>query len=194
MVTTVTETAAGPAAKAGSAASILGKDDFLKLLITELRYQDPLDPMKDRDFIAQMAQFSTLEQMQSLHQLSRAQQATSLLGRAILAEKNEDGIPEQVYGRVTGVRTAGDRVFLTLDSGREIEDGEVVSVLDEEGLVQYLAALAGNRVWVKEYNQAGEVSDLREVLVESYKIDEGIPYLITTQGEEVPLAEVWAVG
>src|SRR5690554_1424830 len=194
MVTTVTETAAGPAAKAGSAASILGKDDFLKLLITELRYQDPLDPMKDRDFIAQMAQFSTLEQMQSLHQINRVQQATSLLGRAVLAEKTEEGIPEQIYGRVSGVRTTGDRVLLTLDSGREIEAGEVVSVLDEDGLAQYLAALAENGVWVTVYNQAGEVVDLREVLVESYKIDEGIPYVITTQGEEIPLAEVWTVG
>ncbi len=44
----------------------LGKDDFLKLLVTQLTHQDPTEPMKDQQFVAQMAQFSSLEQMQNI--------------------------------------------------------------------------------------------------------------------------------
>ncbi len=45
----------------------MGKDAFLELLVNQLRNQDPLNPVNDRDFLAQMAQFSSLEQMQNLN-------------------------------------------------------------------------------------------------------------------------------
>lgn len=44
----------------------LGKDEFLKILMTQLQHQDPLNPMNDQDFIAQMATFSSLEQMMQM--------------------------------------------------------------------------------------------------------------------------------
>ena len=46
----------------------MGKDAFLQLLVNQLRNQDPLNPVNDKEFLAQMAQFSTLEQMQNLNQ------------------------------------------------------------------------------------------------------------------------------
>lgn len=49
------------------ASSELNKDTFLQLLVTQMKNQDPLNPMEDREFISQMAQFSALEQMQNLN-------------------------------------------------------------------------------------------------------------------------------
>ncbi|WKC76934.1 flagellar hook assembly protein FlgD [Borreliella valaisiana] len=87
----------------------LGKDDFLKLLITQLRYQDPTNPMKDKEFIAQMAQFSALEQManmsKSFEKLSSSleiRKDLDLLGKVI---KFQHGDGEIVKGRVTNIKT-----------------------------------------------------------------------------------------
>ncbi len=46
---------------------VMGKDAFLQLLVSQLRNQDPLNPVNDKEFLAQMAQFSSLEQMQNLN-------------------------------------------------------------------------------------------------------------------------------
>ncbi|MDD2585254.1 MAG: flagellar hook capping FlgD N-terminal domain-containing protein [Syntrophomonadaceae bacterium] len=119
-----------PAATANVAAKgILDKDDFFKLLLAELKYQDPLEPMKDREFIAQMASFSTLEQMQNLNQgfqgLSDSitkdlipsltlQQAGSMVGRDVAYyEPNNE---EVIVGTVDSVVFRGGNPFYIINN------------------------------------------------------------------------------
>ena len=63
----------------------LGKDQFLKLLLTQLKYQDPMNPVEDKEFIGQMAQFSSLEQMQSMNSGFSTIRATNYLGKQVKA-------------------------------------------------------------------------------------------------------------
>ena len=89
----------------------LGKDEFMKILITQLTHQDPTEPMKDTEFIAQMAQFSTLEQITNMTQdfsklagILSSSQALGLLGRTIELFDGENlisGVVEEVSGRET---------------------------------------------------------------------------------------------
>lgn len=76
--------------------SSLGKDSFLQLLVTQMQNQNPLDPQDNSEFVAQLAQFSSLETMQNLstsvdsistmYQSSQALQASSLVGRSVTVD------------------------------------------------------------------------------------------------------------
>ena len=89
----------------------LGKDAFFKLLITQLQYQNPLEPMDDRDFIAQIAQFSALEQMQNLNHSFSYSMGFSLLGKYISAAVTDEQTGEirSVSGEVTSVHLSPGR-------------------------------------------------------------------------------------
>ncbi len=123
---------------------ILGKDDFLKILITQLQNQDPSNPMDDREFIAQMAQFSSLEQMtnmntaiQKLASLQSSQnlvQHSELIGkqvqwmRVVEIDKYRSKI-EYVDNVVKSVKLETDgQLRIQLDDGRWISNEQLVQV------------------------------------------------------------------
>src|SRR3954447_25879945 len=88
--TTQGSSAAAAAAALTNPKSALGKDDFLRLLTSQLQNQDPMNPMDDKDFMGQMASFSSLEQTtnmaQALDKLStstQVSQGVGLIGRTV---------------------------------------------------------------------------------------------------------------
>jgi len=122
-VPNITAPTAG-APKSSAAGAMLGKDDFLKLLVGQLKNQDPLNPTSDTDFIGQMAQFSQLEQTSNMAAANeqmiaeqRGARAVALLGRTVtypaaggapatgVVERVEwtEGKPSLTVGGVAGI-------------------------------------------------------------------------------------------
>ena len=95
----------------------LDREAFLRLLITQLQHQDPLNPMDDRDFIAQMAQFSALEQMVNLNTTFERSQAYAMIGKFIDASflhPNTGDWIELEDAMVVSVSRQGDTTLLTV--------------------------------------------------------------------------------
>lgn len=106
-------------AASSKSGSELGKDQFLSILIKQLQYQDPLQPMEDKEFIAQMAQFTSLEQLMNISsQLTEMRQslgtASSLIGKKVSwleASSDKTGSPEMKSGIVDSILIRDGRQF-----------------------------------------------------------------------------------
>lgn len=118
----------------------LDKDDFLKLLVTELQHQDPTNPMQDREFIAQMAQFSSMEQMMNMNKSMESivdkfnfQTTYGLLGKnvEIISQGREEGAePKTVSGIVKSVSRNGAEVSVTVN-GEMFPISEIKTISNE---------------------------------------------------------------
>ncbi len=110
----------------------LGQDDFLQLLTTQLKNQDPLSPMDNEAFVAQLAQFSTVsgitemnKSLSTLAQLAgsdRTAAAPAWLGREVVGKEGESGTVSEV-----GFATDGS-ILLTLDSGARLGVASVTAI------------------------------------------------------------------
>lgn len=136
-VPTTSATTTNPTGQTVNKPKELGKDDFLKLLVTQVRYQDPLKPTEDKEFIAQLAQFSSLEQMQNLNtsfsSLANMQsslftasvmgQAVSLIGRQVEGFENEQAFS----GLVNGMKIV-DGIPKILVDGQEVNISSISKI------------------------------------------------------------------
>lgn len=199
----------------------LGKDDFLQLMITKLRYQDPLNPMDDADFIAQLAQFSTLEQMNNIaNGIAESNQWDFLQMQSLNNTMAAGLIGKDIKAVYDGIYVDGDnssQISYTLgEFAQDIEftirdhQGNVVARLTDSNVEPGANSIEwdgrdnlGNlvpdgyyRVEVTATDASGATIRPKLYLVgmvESIVYREGAAFL-RVNGTEIPLSDITAIG
>ncbi len=113
-----------------SGTSTLGMDDFLKLLAAQLANQDMMNPSSDTEFIAQMAQFSSLQSMDSLAKMTMMNQSTALVGKTVVvATYDKNNKLETAEGVVEKVTLFGSEPVIVVN-GKEYLYSNVMEIKD----------------------------------------------------------------
>lgn len=122
---------ASSTSKKSSPKNELGKEAFLKLLVTQMQYQDPLNPQQDKDFISQLAQFSSLEQMQNLNETVSNSGAFNLVGKnATVTETGDNGTVKTITGIIDFVSRANGKTYVSINGNKYSVDD--VSQVDDD--------------------------------------------------------------
>src|SRR5690606_11747188 len=112
----------------------LKSEDFIKMMITQLQHQDPMEPAKNQELLAQMSQIGQLqastktqEVLESLAAQTQIGAAGNLIGKMV---RGLDAKNEPVSGLVTGVRVKDKKVYLELDNGHSLALSNVTDIAD----------------------------------------------------------------
>jgi len=134
----------------------LGKDQFITLLVTQLQHQDPLNPVDDKEFVSQMAQFTSLEQMQNLNSSFTANKAFALLGKYVTATVKENNVENQVEGYVDNVKIKSGSAYIVVD-GKEVSVDNISEVTNSKDIntadISKYSDLIGKSVSGKIYDE-----------------------------------------
>ncbi len=128
-----------PGQKSAQDQKIMGKDDFLKLMMIQMRHQDPLNPLDNAQMLSQMAQFTSLEQLSNLNNtltqqntLASQMDSTRLLGKIVAtidpASPPED--PRTLSSKVRSCAFTNQGAVLGLDNGMSITVDQVIGVME----------------------------------------------------------------
>ncbi len=102
----------------------LNQGDFLKLLVTQLSSQDPMNPVSDAEFIGQMAQFSTLQETQTMQESVSGLQASNLLGQTVQVQNTQGQTDTGVVSSI--LLQSGSPELIV--NGQSYDLGQVLSV------------------------------------------------------------------
>ena len=137
--------------------SSLDKDAFLQLLVAQMKYQDPLEPTSNTEYISQFTTFSELEQMQNMSSSMDLQRASNLVGQYVLInhESEVTGEASQVMGKVDYVFYEGGKPYLHVNNGDYTMD-ELDSIID----ASYFAANGLSTDFISSLSKLPLVSEL----------------------------------
>lgn len=137
--------------------SALDKDAFLQLLVAEMKYQDPLEPTSNTEYIAQFTTFSELEQIQNMSSSMELQRASNMVGQYVLInhESETTGEITQVMGKVDYVFYENNKAYLHVNGGDYSID-ELDTIIDPT----YYTANGLATDFIKSYSQLPTVANL----------------------------------
>lgn len=121
--------------------STLDKDAFLQLLVAQMKYQDPLEPTSNTEYISQYATFSELEQMQNMSNTMELTRAANLVGQTVAVESvDSNGKTTSDMGVVDYISYENGKAMIWVN-GNSYELDEVVEIADAEYIEAYSMAL-----------------------------------------------------
>lgn len=122
--------------------SSLDKEAFLQLLVAQMKYQDPLEPTSNTEYISQLATFSSLEEMQNLNSTMETSQATNLVGKTVIMKvTSSSGETTYVTGPVDYIVRENGNTYLSINNGLYSLD-DLDTVVDADYLDATNAATA----------------------------------------------------
>ncbi|MDR2888791.1 MAG: flagellar hook capping protein [Lachnospiraceae bacterium] len=132
-------------AKSASGNGAMDKDAFLQLLVAQMKYQDPLEPASNTEYISQYATFSELEQMQNMSASLELSRASSLVGKTVtIRTQLENGDIQEVEGNVDFVVYENNKAMLSID-GELYSANDVYATVDDAYKTAYELAEAFNK-------------------------------------------------
>lgn len=115
VVTTASQTSLTSSSTSNSSSS-MDKDSFLQLLVAQMKYQDPLEPTSNTEYIAQYAQFTQVETMQNMSATMDLQRASQLVGQEVYIKTTDSsGNTSYIQGKVDYVVYENGEAFLSID-------------------------------------------------------------------------------
>ncbi len=145
---TTETTATGSTTTETSSSTSLDKDAFLQLLVAQMKYQDPLEPTSNTEYISQFATFSELEQMQNMSASMDLQRASNLVGEYVMLNVTSEttGVTSTILGKVDYVIYENSKAYLHVN-GSDYSIDDLDTIIDKEYFVatslatQFLASL-----------------------------------------------------